>query len=57
MLPEGGLEEFQAKIYAYLLKNRPQVLKELTSEESLSRGIRAQLDQGFLDFLKAEKIV
>lgn len=57
MLPEAGLEEFKDKVYDYLVKNRPQILKDITGEKSLTRGIRNQLDQSFLDFLKAEKIV
>lgn len=57
MLPEEGVEEFKSKIFSYILKNYHQTLKDITQEESLSRGIRSQLDQIFLEFLKAEKIV
>ncbi len=57
MLPEEGVEVFKTKIFSYILKNYHQILKDITQEESLTRGIRAQLDQAFLEFLKAEKIV
>ena len=57
MLPEEGVEDFKSKIFAYILKNYHQILKDITQEESLTRGIRSQLDQIFLEFLKAEKIV
>jgi len=57
ILPLAGLEEFKSKVYDYIIKNHPQILKDITQEKSLSRRIRDQLDQIFLDFLKAEKIV
>jgi F-type H+-transporting ATPase subunit alpha len=57
MLPEGATDEFKSKIFDYILKNYHQILKEITQEESLTRGMKAQLDQIFLEFLKAEKIV
>jgi len=57
MLPVEGLENFKYKVYSYLLQNQPALLKELTEEKSLTKRIKAQLDQSFLDFLKEEKIV
>lgn len=57
MLPSGSLLKFKSEIYPYLLKNKPALIKEITQEQTLTKGIKAQLDSGFLDFLKAEKIV
>jgi len=57
MLPEAGLEEFKSRVYDYITKNHPQILKDITQEKSLTRGIRSHLDGIFLEFLKAEKIV
>ncbi|RKY30532.1 MAG: F0F1 ATP synthase subunit alpha [Candidatus Omnitrophota bacterium] len=57
VLPTEALAKFKSQIYQYFLKNQPVLMKELTQEQTLTKGITTQLDHGFLEFLKVEKLV
>ena len=57
MLPAQSLLKFKAKIFPFLSERKPLLIKELTQGRVLIKSIKSELDKGFLEFLKEEKIV
>jgi len=54
MLPPKGLELFQQGIFKYLCENYSALINEITQEEMLTKNIKSQLDEKFLEKVESE---
>ncbi len=50
-----GWKKLKAGIFPFLLKTRPDLIKEIGTGKSLTAEIKRQLDEGFRDFIKSLK--
>ncbi|MFQ5541435.1 MAG: F0F1 ATP synthase subunit alpha [Candidatus Binatia bacterium] len=54
-LETSGWKRFKAGIFRFLLTTRPELIREIGTEQRLTRQLKDQLDAGFAECLKSQR--